>query len=76
MRTDHELLYCEGEGGGVQQDLSVVRQVRDDPVQHPLEILRQQLVGLWVRKQNHGFNMAGVYACVWAIIQGAHGFDV
>ena len=42
----HELFHCERESCRVQQDLSVIRQVVDDAVQHPFEILGQELISL------------------------------
>ena len=44
--THHERFNGEWEGCGVEEDLALVGQMRDDAVEHSLEVLRQQLVGL------------------------------
>ena len=50
IRIVHVLLdegiHSAWEGSGVQEDLSVLWQVGDDRVEHVLEVLRQELVGL------------------------------
>lgn len=40
----HEGLYCEREGGRVEQDLAALGKVRDQTIQHPLEVLGEELV--------------------------------
>ena len=42
----HEALDGEGEGGRVEEDLADGGQVGDQAVEHPLEVLREQLVRL------------------------------
>ena len=37
---------CDGEGGRVEHDLSVLRQETDDVIKHVLEVLGQQFVSL------------------------------
>ena len=44
--TYHKLFNCQGKGGWVEENLSIVRQMGDYVIQHPLKILRQQLVSL------------------------------
>ena len=44
--THHERFNGEWEGCGVEEDLALVGQMGDDAVEHSLEVLRQQLVGL------------------------------
>ena len=42
----HEALHGEGEGGGVEEDLAPLGQEANHLVQHPLEVLTEQLVRL------------------------------
>ena len=42
----HEGLHSQGEGGAVEQNLATLGQEADDLVQHPLEVLAEQLVCL------------------------------
>ena len=42
----HEALHGQGEGGGVEQNLAVGRKVSNETVQHSLEVLGKELVGL------------------------------
>lgn len=41
-----EGVHSAWKSGRVQEDLSVLWQIRDDRVEHVLEVLRQELVGL------------------------------
>ena len=42
----HEGLHSQGEGSAVEQNLATLGQEADDLVQHPLEVLAEQLVRL------------------------------
>ena len=47
----HERLHSEWKGGAVEEDLSLSREEADHLVQHPFEILAQELVGLVKNQQ-------------------------
>lgn len=42
----HELLHRDGKGGREEKNLSLQRQIANESVEHTLEVLSQQLVGL------------------------------